>query len=230
MRLVFYGAMISEGVIALIWSAVALGFYGGSQGLASALTAGGPGAVVHEVCLATMGLAGGILAVLGVVVLPITSGDTAFRVSRLILADYFRVPQARIWNRYKLAVPLLAFSLGLNFVNFSIIWRYFGWANQSLAAVALWCGAVFLVRRRSRWWLAFFPAVFMTVVTVSYILVEDVGFGLDPRVGTALGIVAGAASAALFLWMLPRLPIEEDRPAVTAQPTEAERTGDSLAC
>lgn len=230
MRFVFYGAMISEGVIALIWSGVALGFYGGSEGLAAALDAGGPGAVVHDTCIATMGLVGGILAVLGVVVLPITSGDTAFRVGRLILADYFRVPQARIVNRYILAVPLFGISFALNFVNFDVIWRYFGWANQALAAVALWTGAVFLARRASRWWLAFVPAVFMTVVTTSYILVEDVGFGLNPRLGTILGLVAGVASAVFFVWMLPKLEPEEDKPAVTGQPTEAERAGDSLAC
>jgi carbon starvation protein CstA len=230
MRLVFYGAMISEGVIALIWAAVAQSFYGGSKGLAAALAAGGPGAVVHDTCIATMGLAGGILAVLGVVVLPITSGDTAFRVGRLILADYFRIPQTRVVNRYKLAVPLFGLSLALNFVNFNIIWRYFGWANQTLAAVSLWCGAVFLARRRSRWWLAFVPAVFMTVVTASYILVEDVGFGIDPRWGTILGIVVGVVSAAFFLWMRPRLAPEEDKPAVDGRPTEAERSADSLAC
>jgi carbon starvation protein CstA len=230
MRFVFYGAMISEGVIALIWAGVALGFYGGSEGLAAALTAGGPGSVVHETCIATMGLAGGILAVLGVVVLPITSGDTAFRVGRLILADYFRVPQTRIVNRYILVVPLFGLSLALNFVNFDVIWRYFGWANQALAAVALWTGAVFLARRRSRWWLAFLPAVFMTVVTTSYILVEDVGFGLDPRLGTILGLVAGVVSAALFLCVLPKLAPEENKPPLTAQPTDAERASDSLAC
>jgi carbon starvation protein CstA len=222
--------MISEGVIALIWSGVALGFYGGSGGLAAALTAGGPGSVVHETCIATMGLAGGILAVLGVVVLPITSGDTAFRVGRLILADYFHVPQSRIVNRYILAVPLFGLSFALNFVNFDVIWRYFGWANQALAAVALWTGAVFLARRARRWWLAFVPAVFMTVVTTSYILVEDVGFGLNPRLGTILGIVVGVASALFFLAMRPRLEPEEDKPAMTGQPTEAERSGDSLAC
>ncbi len=230
MRVVFYGAMISEGVIALVWAAVAQGFYGGTEGLAAALAAGGPGAVVHNTCVATMGLLGGALAVLGVVVLPITSGDTAFRVGRLILADYFRVPQTRILNRYLLAVPLFVLSLAMNFVDFAVIWRYFGWANQALAAVALWCGAVFLARRHSRWWLAFVPAVFMTVVTTSYILIEDVGFGLDPRWGTSFGIVAGVASAAFFLWMLPRLPPEEDKPAITAHPTEAERSADSLAC
>jgi carbon starvation protein CstA len=231
MRLVFYGAMIAEGVIALIWSATALGFYGGSPGLAAAIAAGGPGAVVHDTCIATMGLAGGVLAVLGVVVLPITSGDTAFRVGRLILADYFRVRQTRIVNRYMLAIPLFGLSLALNFVNFDIIWRYFGWANQTLAAVALWCGAVFLARRHSRWWLAFLPAVFMTIVTTTFILVsEDVGFGIDPRWGTILGIVGGVASAVFFLWKLPRLVPEEDKPAISAHPTDVERSTDSLAC
>jgi carbon starvation protein CstA len=230
MRFVFYGAMISEGVIALIWAAVGLGFYGGSQGLAAALASGGPGAIVHETCVAMMGQIGGALAVLGVVVLPITSGDTAFRVGRLILADYFHVSQGRIVNRYKLAIPLFGLSLALNFVDFDIIWRYFGWANQALAAIALWCGAVFLARRHSRWWLAFFPAVFMTIVTTTYILVEDVGFGVDPRWGTTLGIVVGAGSAAWFLWRRPKLIPEQDTPAVTARPTEAERSADSLAC
>lgn len=230
MRLVFYGAMIAEGVIALVWASVAQGYYGGVEGLTAALAAGGPGSVVHDVCLATMGVVGGILAVVGVVVLPITSGDTAFRVGRLILADYLRIPQTRILNRYQLAIPLFALSLALNFVNFAVIWRYFGWANQTLAAVALWTGAVFLARRGRRWWLAFAPAVFMTVVTTTYILVEDVGFGINHRLGTTLGIVAGLVSAAFFLWRLPRLEPEEDKPAVSGQPTEAERSADSLAC
>ena len=111
MRLVFYGAMIAEGVIALIWSATALGFYNGIEGLSAALAKGGPGAVVRDACVATMGMAGGALAVLGVVVLPITSGDTAFRVGRLILADYFHVPQKRLINRYILVVPLFVLFL-----------------------------------------------------------------------------------------------------------------------
>jgi carbon starvation protein CstA len=230
MRVVFYGAMTAEGVIALVWAAAANGFYGGSEGLSAALASGGPGAVVHQTCFATMGVVGGILAVLGVVVLPITSGDTAFRVSRLILADYFRVPQSLIRNRYILALPLFGLSLALNFVNFGVIWRYFGWANQTLAAVALWTGTVFLARRGVRWWLAFVPAVFMTVVTTTYILVEEVGFGLNTGLGTILGLIAGIASAGFFLWMRPKLKPEEDKPAVSAQPTETERAGDSLAC
>ncbi len=231
MRLVFYGAMIAEGVIALVWAAVAQGFYGGSDGLAAALqSGGGPGGVVHDTCIATMGMFGGALAILGVVVLPITSGDTAFRVGRLILADYFRLSQKRILNRYLLACPLFAISLALNFVDFQIIWRYFGWANQTLAAVALWAGAVFLARRGSRWWLAFFPAIFMTVVTTTYILVEKEGLGLNHRAGTMLGIVVGVIAAVVFLFFLPRQPEEIDKPVAASKPSDAERASDSLAC
>ncbi len=232
LRAVFYGAMIAEGLIALVWASVAQGFYGSHEALAAVLKpgGGGPGAVVHDACMATMGTFGGVLAILGVVVLPITSGDTAFRVSRLILADYFHVPQTRILNRYLLVGPLFAMSLALNFVDFSVIWRYFGWANQTLAAVALWGATVFLARRRSRWWIAFLPAVFMTVVTTTYILVEDVGFGLKPVWGTWLGLIIGGATAAWFLIRLPKMPHEPDEPAITPRPTEAERSTDSLAC
>lgn len=232
LRLVFYGAMIAEGLIALIWASVAQGFYGSHEGLAAVLKpgGGGPGAVVHDSCIAVMGGFGGVLAILGVVVLPITSGDTAFRVARLILADYFRIPQTKLLNRYLLVAPLFGLSLVLNFVDFSVIWRYFGWANQTLAAVGLWAATVFLARRRSRWWLAFFPAVFMTVVTVTYILVEDVGFGMSARWGTWLGLLAGGGAAAVFLMRLPKLALEPDEPAIDPRPSAAERSTDSLAC
>ena len=229
MRLVFYGAMIAEGVIALVWAAVAQGFYGGSEGLAEALANGGPGGVVHDTCIATMGHFGGALAVLGVVVLPITSGDTAFRVSRLMLGDYFHLPQKRVLNRYLLAVPLFVISFAMNFVNFGIVWRYFGWANQTLAAITLWAGTVFLARRASRWWIAFFPAVFMTVVTTSYIFVEDIGLGLGQKWGSILGLVVGLLSAVAFLLVRPNLPPDEDRPMVATELSEAERAADSVA-
>jgi carbon starvation protein CstA len=230
MRVVFYGAMISEGVIALVWAAAAGGHYQDTQQLQAALGAGGPGAVVHDTCVYCMGTLGGALAILGVVVLPITSGDTAFRVSRLILADYFRLSQQKIINRYLFALPLFAISLALNFVNFSLIWRYFGWANQTLAAAVLWTAAVFLARRHRWWWIAFVPAVFMTVVTATYILVEEVGFGLEPRLSTVLGLVIGLLAAIWFLVKLRHLKPEDDTPAVAAQPLETERAGDSLAC
>ena len=230
MRLVFYGTMIAEGFIALVWAAAAQGFYGTPEALMGVLATGGPGQVVHEVCTTTMGSVGGVLAVLGVIVLPITSGDTAFRVARLIVADYLKLPQQRVRNRYLVAVPMFAVAAALNFVNFTIIWRYFGWANQTLAAVTLWTGAVYLARHRSRWWLAALPATFMTAVTVTYILVEKVGLGLPHRTGTILGLAVALIALGWFLAARPRLALEPDEPALEGRPTEAERAGDSLAC
>lgn len=231
MRVVFYGAMIAEGLIALIWTCAAQGYYADTTALLAAMGPDkNPGLVVREVCVASMGSIGGALAVIGVIVLPITSGDTAFRVGRLILADYFHLPQEKIFNRYLFALPMFAISIVLNFVEFGLIWRYFGWANQTLAAVALWTATVFLARRGNRWWIAFFPAIFMTVVTSTYILVEKVGLGLPQWLGTSLGLLIGVVAAVWFLWKLPKLPPEEDKPAIQPNPTSAERAGDACAC
>ena len=121
-------------------------------------------------------------------------------------------------------------AIGLNFINFSVVWRYFGWANQTLAAVTLWAGAVFLARRGNRWWLAVPPALFMTVVTTTYILVEDYGFGLHHGVGSVIGFGIGVAALVAFLVALPRLEPEEDRPAITPSATATERDGGCAAC
>ncbi len=230
LKVVFYGAMIAEGFIALVWAGAAQGFYGGTGELGAALASGGPGRVVYEVCTSVMGTVGGVLAVLGVVVLPVTSGDTAFRVARLIAADYLKLSQRRARNRYLIAVPMFAVAAALNFIDFGIVWRYFGWANQTLAAVTLWAGAVYLARRRSRWWLAAAPATFMTAVTTAYIMVEEAGLGLPQPTGTLIGLAVALAALAWFLAVRPRLPPDEDSPVLAAQPTAAERAGDSLAC
>jgi carbon starvation protein CstA len=215
MRPVFYGAMIAEGFIALVWASAAQGFYADHGQLASVVATGGPGQVVHDICISTMGIAGGALAIIGVIVLPITSGDTAFRVGRLIIADYLNISQSRPWNRYKIALPLFAVAIALNFVDFTIVWRYFGWANQTLAAVALWTGAVFLARRRSRWWMAALPATFMTAVTTGFILTESYGLNLPLGLGVVLGLVAAFVSLAVFLLALRRLPSDLDGPQDT---------------
>lgn len=204
MRTVFYGAMIAEGLIALVWASATQGYYETPHMLAQALAQGGPGQIVHDVCVSTMGVVGGALALLGVVVLPITSGDTAFRVGRLILADYLELPQHRIRNRYVIALPLFAVSLALNFVDFAVIWRYFGWANQTLAAIALWTGAIFLAKQGRKAWMAAVPALFMTVVTVTYILVEQHGFGLDYSWSVGAGLFAGVAALVMFVWKTNR--------------------------
>ena len=203
---IFYGAMIAEGLIALIWASAAQSFFGGVGGLAKAL---GPGlnntaVVVHQICVGTMGSVGGMLAVLGVVVLPITSGDTAFRVARLIVADYSGLPQSRARNRYLISLPLFALAFALNWVPFGVIWRYFGWANQTLAAVSLWTGAVFLAKQGRAYWIAALPATFMTVMVSTYLLVDvQAGFGLAIRTGTLVGCALGGLALAIFFRKLP---------------------------
>lgn len=230
MKPVFYGAMVAEGFIALVWATAAQGFYGGVDALQIVLAEGGPGRVVHEICTSTLGQAGGILAVLGVIVLPITSGDTAFRVSRLIIADAVGLSQKTLRNRYAIALPLFAASLALNFVDFTLIWRYFGWANQTLAAVALWSGAVYLARRGHLWWIAALPAVFMTIVTTTYILIEERGLGLPYSAGVWLGLATGLLTAVAFLWLKPTPDPDADDDVPPSQPNEAEKAGDQLAC
>ncbi|HNU68875.1 MAG TPA: carbon starvation CstA family protein [Myxococcota bacterium] len=206
MRAVFYGSMIVEAVIALIWAAAAAGYYGGSAGLAAAIGPGNnPAPIVMQVCKGTMGTIGGILAVLGVVVLPITSGDTAFRAARLIAADYLRLPQKKILNRYIIAIPMFVISAMLNFVPFGVVWRYFGWANQTLAAVTLWAAAAYLVRRGGFWWLmAAIPATFMTVMTVTFFVVSKnlSHIGMDIVPGTIVGLGFGLTSIVAFIWLM----------------------------
>lgn len=203
-RPVFYGAMITEGIVALIWAAAAMCFFGSLEALGQA----GPAAVVvNQISTGILGSVGGILAIIGVVACPITSGDTAFRSARLALADMFRFDQKPLKNRFLLALPLFAVGVTLCFINFDIVWRYFGWANQTLAAIALWAGAKYLADRGRGYWIALVPAVFMTVVVVCYILVAPEGFlflfgGLDIKlaewIGVGVGILAAIACLSCF--------------------------------
>ena len=172
-RKVFYGAMISEGIIALIWAAAAMSFFGGIPQLAEA----GPAAVVvNKISVGILGKAGGVLALLGVVACPITSGDTAFRSARLTIADSLNYKQGPVVNRFVVAIPLFVVGIVLCFTPFDVIWRYFGWANQTLATIALWAAVKYLANRGKNYWIALIPAMFMTVVVTSYILAAPEGF------------------------------------------------------
>jgi carbon starvation protein CstA len=195
-RRVFYGAMIAEGVVALIWAAAAMAHFGGQEGLAAA---GAPAVVVNKVSFDLLGVVGGVLAVLGVVACPITSGDTAFRSARLTISDWIGYDQKPFRNRLKLAVPLFAIGIALCFIDFQIIWRYFTWSNQTLATVALWAGAVYLAKHGRNYWIALVPAVFMTAVATGYILCAPEGLGMPYEVGLTAGIVAAFT---LFVWFL----------------------------
>ncbi len=203
---VFYGAMVSEGIIALIWAAAGCALYTGEELLA---LGGGGSTAVYDVCKKTMGGVGIALAMLGVIACPITSGDTAFRSARLVLADWFHIDQ-KVWkNRLLLCVPVLGIGAFLGIgnalgkIDYTIIWRYFSWTNQTLAMIVLWCASMFLFYEKKNYWITAVPATFMTAVSITYFMLgnECLGQFLNPAGGfnTALAYPVGILFAALFL-------------------------------
>lgn len=195
-RRVFYGAMIAEGVIALVWAAAAMSFFGGTEGLAQA---GTPGVIVSTISNSILGKVGGALAILGVVACPITSGDTAFRSARLTIADALKYKQGPIVNRFIIAIPLFVVGVALCFIDFTIIWRYFAWSNQTLATIALWAAAAYLARAGKNHWIASIPGTFMTAVVTTYILVAPEGLRLSESIGYPAGIIAAVLAMGFFL-------------------------------
>jgi carbon starvation protein CstA len=209
-RPIFYGSMITEGMVALIWAAVASYFFfdGGAAECGSDITASAP-AVVTAVSKKWLGLLGGILAILGVVAAPITSGDTALRGARLIVADRLKLDQQPIRNRLRISVPLFVLTglmLWFNITNengFNTIWRYFGWANQTLAVLTLWAITVYLTTTKKGCWylISLLPACFMTAVSVTFILVDKVGFRVNTAAAPWIGICTFIIAGILFaIW------------------------------
>ena len=209
-RKVFYGAMISESVIALVWAAAGVAFYGTTQVLNEAL-ANGASNVVYEISTGVLGAFGGFIAVAGVIVCPITSGDTAFRSARLILAETFRLDQKKLKNRLVITIPLLAvgglltwFSI-VNANGFQTVWRYFSWSNQTLAMIALWVMTAYLLKKgkyRFGSLLTAVPAAFMSAVSATYILMAKEGFQLDRQASYIAGIAVAAALFCTYLFFL----------------------------
>ena len=198
-RPIFYGAMIAEGIIALIWAAASVTFFGGIDGLAATVGQGGAGLVVKEISVGLLGTVGGMLAMLGVVACPISSGDTAFRSARLTIADSMSIKQDAAKNRLFIAIPLFAVGFALNFIDFSIIWRYFAWSNQTLATIVLWTAAVYLLKSGKFHWIATIPATFMSAVVTTYILQAPEGFKLSPAISQPVGIVVAVVLFAMFI-------------------------------
>ncbi|WP_338379092.1 carbon starvation CstA family protein, partial [Enterococcus faecium] len=188
-RKIFYGMMIAEGIIAMIWAAAAMSLFDGYTGLNEVLAAGGPGAVVSEVSTAMLGAIGGTLAILGVVVLPITSGDTAFRSARMIIAEYLNIAQKKISSRLWIAVPLFAISVVLTQIDFNLLWRYFSWANQATAVIALFVGAMYLYIAKKNYFIPLIPGTFMLVMVITYILNAQIGFGLAMDISWIGGVI-----------------------------------------
>lgn len=199
-RRVFYGAMITEGIVALIWAAIGMSFYGGVRELNDVMTAnqGNAAFIVNEISNSLLGKVGGALALLGVVAAPITSGDTAFRSARLIVADFLNFKQGPIRNRLLISIPLFAVGFLLTKIDFSIIWRYFAWSNQTVAMIVLWTITVYLTRAKKNYWITLLPAVFMTAVTSTYLLFAPEGFSLSITISYSIGIGISVISFIIF--------------------------------
>ena len=217
-RWIFYGAMVAEGILALIWAAAAgtmfadpeQGLYGidGLQAFAAAHPGENIAAlVVDKVSRSWLGTVGGILAIIGVIAAPITSGDTALRSARLIVADFLHLDQRPVRNRMMIALPLFACVFGMVFVDFNVVWRYFAWTNQTLAVFALWAGTIFLYKNAQTtkkypyaYLIALIPALFMTMVSASYIFIAPEGFRFAAAGLSWLAYtIAGAVTIALLI-------------------------------
>ena len=205
-RRVFYGAMLAEGCVGLIWCTIGLSLrefiIPGSEGQSFAeLSLQSPALAVNHACTYLMGEWGAYIAVLGIIVLPITSGDTAMRCCRLIVADSLKLKQERITSRLAVAVPIFATTILCSQLDFSMIWRYFGWANQVLSCFTLWTIAV-MIRRRGRWhYLASLPACFMTCMCITFILHAPECLGLGQGLST---LIAAALTALCFIFFAKR--------------------------
>lgn len=208
-RPIFFGAMISESIIALIWAAMAMAFFGGVEQLNDFMRENGSnaGVAVSIICDTTLGRVGSILAILGVVIAPITSGDTAFRSARLIIADMIKYDQKPVYKRLVVSLPLFAIGVFIAFVDFDVIWRYFAWSNQALSVITLWMITAWLMRKHS--WaviLSLVPALIMTYVCSSFIFVSNQFVGMG---ATEHAYLYGAAMTAVISGLL-MLKIHKD--------------------
>ncbi len=213
-RKVFYGAMIAESVIALVWAAGGVAFYGTTQLLGSALSELGQSGVVYDISTGMLGTVGGILAIVGVVVCPITSGDTAFRSARLILAEWTKLDQKSIKNRLIITVPLLAAGALLTQLDFNVLWRYFSWSNQTLAMVSLWVATSYLLKTNKNKFsslITALPASFMSAVSMTYILLADEGFRFSKTIAYPCGAVFAAVLMGIYLYFLIKRKNDDEK-------------------
>ncbi|MBQ7854563.1 MAG: carbon starvation protein A [Muribaculaceae bacterium] len=208
-RPVFYGAMVAEGIVALIWAAAAIAFTGGYDQLATYMAEhnNSAGALVNDISISWLGTFGGILALLGVVAAPITSGDTALRSARLIAADFLHYDQSSVAKRLIISLPIFAAAFGIMMIDFSVLWRYFAWCNQTLAVFTLWAITVYLARHKKLYIITLIPAMFMTAVSVSYILFAPTpeGFGLSYPIAVGAGVAMAIIFLGLFCFYMKRI-------------------------
>ncbi|MFI3295018.1 MAG: carbon starvation CstA family protein [Rikenellaceae bacterium] len=206
-RFIFFGAMISESIIALIWAAVAMAFFGGVEQLNVQLAEHGNNATwaVENICSTTLGTIGGILAMLGVVAAPISTGDTAFRSARLIVADFLGFEQRSLWKRIVICIPVFILGYGITLYDFDVIWRSFAWANQTIAVATLWAITVYLAQRKKNYWVSLLPAIFMSMVVFSHFFSGSEMLGLPSMVGNLVATFGVLFILVLFVRYLRRL-------------------------
>lgn len=209
-RRVFYGSMVTEGIVALIWAAATISYFNGSfDALSEYLSRPGstPSLLVDAVSKEWLGTFGGILALLGVIAAPITSGDTALRSARLIAVDFLHFDQKTILRRLAISLPIFLLAAGVMMIDFKILWRYFAWCNQTLAVFTLWALTVWLARERKCYWITLLPAIFMTVVTTTYIFFAPEGL----RLGYTLSLVLGGCISVVLVGLFARFVIRREK-------------------
>ena len=205
--------MVTEGVIALIWAADGVTFYtnhgsllDGMAGLTNAIAAGGAGNVVYEISTTLLGPVGGVLAMIGVIACPITSGDTAYCAARLTIADWFHIDQSKVGPRAALSIPLLAVGAVVALaLPWDVLWRYFSWSNQTLAMIVLWTGAVFLHKYGFppiSCLMAALPATFMSAVSVTYFFQAKECLNLSTSIAYPVGLIVAAFFLGIFIWRI----------------------------
>lgn len=206
-RPIFYGAMVAEGIVALIWAAAAITFTGGYNGLQEFLGNGSPAILVNDLSRSWLGAFGGVLAVLGVIAAPITSGDTALRSARLIASDFMGIGQKKIIKRLLISVPIFVVCFIIMLLPYEALWRYFAWCNQVLAVFTLWTLTVYLAKRQKLYMITLIPALFMTAVTVTYIFFAPEGFSIltealwEVPIPYEWALAAGMGTTAILLTM-----------------------------
>lgn len=221
-RPVFYGAMVTEGIVALIWAAAAIAFTGGYDGLQNYLGDSSPAILVNDLSKSWLGAFGGILAILGVIAAPITSGDTALRSARLIAADFMNFNQAKVVKRLAISIPIFVICFLVMMMPYEVLWRYFAWCNQVLAVFTLWAITVYLARRRSLYLITLIPALFMTAVTVTYIFFAPEGLSLltmaafDTSISYTTAVTIGLLTAALLLTLFG-ISLRKTRPVLAPE-------------
>ena len=204
---VFYGAMVAEGIVALIWAAAAITFTGGYDGLHQYLGNNSPAILVDDVSKTWLGAFGGILAILGVIAAPITSGDTALRSARLIASDFMGIPQKKVSKRLLVSIPIFVLCFVIMLLPYDVVWRYFAWSNQVLSVFTLWAITIWLLDNKKNFYVTLLPAMFMTAVTSTYIMFAPEGFSLLTqslfgfKIGYAFSVGFGIAMSVLFLAM-----------------------------